>query len=259
MFRTTILVAAMLLLLILILLLLLILILVLILVLILILILILILLLLPPHRQVGLLGERVIINPTRKELSQSQVNLVVVATSGGLCTMLEGESKSVSGALFLRCVTEGLDAGAEVARRIDELGGRQGRPVRRGEVTHQDPLLLDRLLVEVKRTTWPRLLSLYKDYTLNKLSRDRAMWGIFSDVTRKCLLDHPEWEADTVNWALSETSKAVVRHLVFAEGRRVDGRGLGDIRPISCEVGLHAPLHGSALFTRGQTQVLLLL
>merc|ERR1719237_46656 len=59
-----------------------------------------------------------------------------------------------------------------------------------------------------------------------------------------------------MNNALQEVTKLVIRHLAFHEEKRVDGRALNELRPISCQVGLHEPLHGSSLFQRGQTQVL---
>ena len=71
--------------------------------------------------RVGLVGEEVVLNPTRRELKASKVNLVVVATSLGKCTMLEGEASRVPPEDFLRCVNRGLEAGAEVARKVEEV------------------------------------------------------------------------------------------------------------------------------------------
>ena len=71
--------------------------------------------------RVGMVGEEVVLNPTRRELKASKVNLVVVATSLGKCTMLEGEASRVPPEDFLRCVNRGLEAGAEVARKVEEV------------------------------------------------------------------------------------------------------------------------------------------
>ena len=71
--------------------------------------------------RVGLVGEEVVLNPTRRELKASKVNLVVVATSMGKCTMLEGEASRVPPEDFLRCINRGLEAGAEVARKVEEV------------------------------------------------------------------------------------------------------------------------------------------
>ena len=71
--------------------------------------------------RVGLIGDEVVLNPTRRELKASKVNLVVVATSMGKCTMLEGEASRVPPEDFLRCINRGLEAGAEVARKVEEV------------------------------------------------------------------------------------------------------------------------------------------
>ena len=71
--------------------------------------------------RVGLVGEEVVLNPSRRELKASKVNLVVVATSSGKCTMLEGDAGRVPTSDFLKCVNRGLEEGAEVARKIEEV------------------------------------------------------------------------------------------------------------------------------------------
>ena len=76
--------------------------------------------------RVGLVGEEVVLNPTRRELKASKVNLVVVATSMGKCTMLEGEAGRVPPKDFLRCINRGLEAGAEVARKVEEVFSSHG-------------------------------------------------------------------------------------------------------------------------------------
>ena len=106
-----------------------------------------------------------------------------------------------------------------------------------------------------KLAEW-RLRSVYTDYTLDKLSRDKSMFNIRDDIVTRTRATHPHWESSKVSEAFSKVSSEVVRGLIFDESVRVDGRGLSDIRPVSCEVNLHDPLHGSALFQRGQTQVM---
>jgi len=203
--------------------------------------------------RVGLVGEEVVLNPSRRELKASKVNLVVVATSSGKCTMLEGDAGRVPTSDFLKCVNRGLEEGAEVARKIEELGGREGKVKRTGDIS---PAPSAELRADVKRLAWQKLQAIFTDYQLDKLSRDKAMREVYAEVTRQCKLSHPAVEGEMMNTALQEVTKAVIRHLAFHDAKRVDGRALDQLRPISCQVGLHEPLHGSSLFQRGQTQVL---
>merc|ERR1719318_537063 len=107
------------------------------------------------------------------------------------------------------------------------------------------------IMEEMRKLAQYRLISVYTDYTLDKLSRDKVMFNIRDDIVTRTRATHPHWEVAKVSEAFSCVSSEVVRDLIFNESIRVDGRGLSDLRPISCEVNLHDPLHGSALFQRG--------
>ena len=112
------------------------------------------------------------------------------------------------------------------------------------------------MLDEVRMLAKGRLRSLYTDFTLDKLGRDKMMFQIRDDIVCRTRGTHPDWEAAKISEAFSVVSSEMVRDLIFDENICVDGRGLADIRPISCQVNLHHPLHDSALFQRGQTQVM---
>ena len=203
--------------------------------------------------RVGWVDGGVIINPTRKELTGSEVNLVVVGTSEGKCTMMEGEAKCVEQRKFLECVRVGLEYCAEIAGQVDRMGQGVGKVKEGGGSVNT--IALD-ILEETRKLSQYRLRSVYTDYTLDKLSRDKVMFNIRDDIVTRTRVTHPHWEVAKVSEAFSYVSSEVVRDLIFNESIRVDGRGLSDIRPISCQVNLHDPLHGSALFQRGQTQVM---
>ena len=92
------------------------------------------------------------------------------------------------------------------------------------------------MLYEVRMLANGRLRSLYTDYTLDKLDRDKIMFQIRDDIVcRTRGTPHPDWEAAKISEAFSGVSSEMVRDLIFDEN--VDGRGLADIRPISCTMG----------------------
>ena len=203
--------------------------------------------------RVGWMDGRVLVNPSRRELASSEANLVVVGTSEGRCTMMEGEAKCVEQNRFLECVRVGLEYCAEIARQIDIVGQREGK----GKVGGGAVSTISQVIVEeVRKLAHTGLHAVYTDYTLDKLGRDKVMFNIRDDIVTRTRVTHPHWDVVKVVEAFSKVSSDVVRGLIFDKDIRVDGRGLSDIRPISCEVNLHDPLHGSALFQRGQTQVM---
>ena len=181
------------------------------------------------------------------------MNLVLVGTSEGKCTMMEGEAKCAKDTKFLECVRVGLEYCAEIAGQIDMVGRREGKRKVGGGTVSCIPM---DMVEEVRLLAKGRLRSVYTDYTLDKLGRDKQMFQIRDDIVSMTRGTHPHWEAAKISEAFSGVSSEMVRDLIFDENIRVDGRGLTDIRPISCQVNLHHPLHGSALFQRGQTQVM---
>ena len=112
--------------------------------------------------RVGWVDRGVVINLARRELAVSEVNLVLVGTSEGKCTMMEGEAKCVEQGMFLECVWVGLEYCAEIARQIDILGRREGKAMKGGGTVSS----ISADIVEVMRKVaeW-RLISVYTDFT----------------------------------------------------------------------------------------------
>ena len=88
--------------------------------------------------------------------------------------------------------------------------------------------------------------------TDDKNVRDAALLPIMDEIAQ----EHPELDAATLDYVSYKMQKQVVRRWLLDEGKRVDGRGINEIRPLAAEVGLLPRVHGSGMFTRGQTQVL---
>ena len=200
--------------------------------------------------RVGCVRGRPVINPTRRDLATSSVNLVLAGTAGGRCTMMEGDARNVDSKLFLDCVSAGLDQCSVIARDIEALAEQHGKT--KTVLNLSDNL---ELREKVKILAKGRLRNLFSDSRLDKLARDRQMFSIRDDIVNS-LKSQEQLEPGKISEAFSVVCKDTVREMILNENIRVDGRVLTEVRPISCEVDLYSPLHGSALFQRGQTQVL---
>ncbi len=101
-----------------------------------------------------------------------------------------------------------------------------------------------------------KLRMVYSDFSHDKISRDKAAFKIRDDAISELRSAHPEVEASLFYEAFTALSRQLVSEMVISEKIRVDGRKDNQLRNISCQIDLHEPLHGSALFQRGQTQVM---
>ena len=157
--------------------------------------------------RVGWSDGRVMVNPSRRELASSEVNLVLVGTSEGKCTMMEGEAKCVEYNKFLECVRVGLDYCAEIARQIDQVGWKEGKTKIGGGMLSSIPL---DMVEEMRMLAKGRLRSVYTDYTLDKLERDKRMFNVRDDIVTRTRGTHPHWEAAKISEAFSMVSSEMV-------------------------------------------------
>lgn len=101
-----------------------------------------------------------------------------------------------------------------------------------------------------------KLRAIYLNHSHDKISRDKAAFGLRDQSISELRLALPDVEPALFYEAFNTLSRSLVAELIINEGTRVDGRNSNQLRNIGCQVDLHEPLHGSALFQRGQTQVL---
>uniref|UniRef100_A0A8C4QJW0 polyribonucleotide nucleotidyltransferase n=1 Tax=Eptatretus burgeri TaxID=7764 RepID=A0A8C4QJW0_EPTBU len=162
--------------------------------------------------RMGLVGDEFVVNPSRKELSQSSLNLVVTGAARSTVVMLEGLAENILQPQLCHAIKIGVKHAQQVVLALDQLAMEVGR----------------------EKRTVPKMYSIQKD-----------------------LLDaFPETEPFDIMEVFSAMVRDIFRNMILDESRRCDGRHLCDLRPITCEVDLYRPLHGSAIFQRGQTQVL---
>ncbi len=198
--------------------------------------------------RVGRVDGNFLINPTVSDLERSDLNLIVAASRDGI-VMVEGGAKElpedvVLDALFL--------AHKEIQTLLDlqdELQHAVGKPKR----TVTPPQMDKELFALFEQEAAPRFQAAFAIPT--KQERARAVKEAEEEAIAALAARFPDRVAELKTFS-EELKSRVMRRAIVQEGRRVDGRGLEDIRPITCEVGLLPRAHGSALFTRGETQAL---
>lgn len=202
--------------------------------------------------RVGLIDNEVVINPTRKELQMSVLNLVVSATKHNLVVMLEANANNVLQQDLLKAIKTGTKEAQHIINSIEKMQKEFGKQKR--ELLTENELSSE-ILEALESLTIMRVKEIFTDYSHDKLSRDNALNAVRNDVLEKIRSSFPDIDSVTLSENYNKLVKKIFRNLIFDENRRCDGRGLEDLRDISCQVNLYNPLHGSALFQRGQTQV----
>ncbi len=205
--------------------------------------------------RLGRVNGEFVINPTHQQSEQSDMNVLVGGRKEAI-NMLEVGAKELSEQVVAEAIAKAHEVVGDVVEMIEELQQKAG-------VEKEIPLVeLDQdLYARVKAEISGRLREL-KDIP-GKQERNNAVNEFLDEVrTRYCTVPEgssesaaPVIEPAMMKRILSKIECEVVRQMIL-EGKRPDGRGNGDVRPIDCEVGLLPRNHGSALFTRGETQAL---
>lgn len=197
---------------------------------------------------VGHLNGEFIINPTLSQLEESDMKLVVAGAEDSIL-MVEGESHEISESMLLEAINFAHKHIREIIALIDQIAAEVNTPKRQPpEVKDFSPLL-----EKVKEMVESRISEIC--YIPDKAEREDAMTGLMNDTVEPLLEEFPDTEFAIRN-AVVELEKERMRKMILEEGRRLDGRKIDEVRPITGEVGLLPRVHGSALFTRGQTQAL---
>ncbi|XP_015591268.1 polyribonucleotide nucleotidyltransferase 1, mitochondrial [Cephus cinctus] len=202
--------------------------------------------------RVGLIDNEVIINPTRREMHQSLLNLIVSATSQNLVIMMEASAENILEQDLKKAIKLGVKECQGIVTSIQQLQKGHGKPKR--DVTPV-PESFQELIDTVRSLSEMKLREIFTDYKHDKISRDTAVNNVRTDVMESMKKSYSDLDLPMVVEAFGQISKQIFRSLIFENEIRCDGRKLEEIRDITCEVNLYKPLHGSALFQRGQTQV----
>lgn len=202
--------------------------------------------------RVGLCDNEVIVNPTRRELQVSDLDLVVTATKQNMVVMMEGRGNVVLLQDFLKAIKVATREAQLIVQAIERLQKSHGRPKRSLE---DIPVAGEEVQEAVRSMSEMRLKEIFRNPSHDKLSRDQAVNSVRTEVVDRVWSSFSDVDVGLIAEAFNKRAKETFRSLIFEEERRCDGRGLDDMRKIACQIDLHRPLHGSALFQRGQTQV----
>ncbi|MGB2764743.1 MAG: polyribonucleotide nucleotidyltransferase [Candidatus Aminicenantaceae bacterium] len=198
--------------------------------------------------KVGYLNNEFVINPTMKQFEESSLNMVVVGTEEGIVVIEAGaaeieEEKIIEGIAFS---SETINQIIEAQKDLYDKLHIQKRKFSTMEVDQAN-------LEKIEKEIYPSLNKAI--LTQNKKDREEETNKILDGLLEPIPEENKEKIYETKE-IFYKIQKKLVRDLILNEGKRVDGRGVDEIRPISIEVGILPRTHGSALFTRGETQCL---
>ena len=198
--------------------------------------------------RVGYVDGEYCLNPSKTELENSKLDLVVAGTKDAVL-MVESEADSLSEQVMLDAVLFGHQQMQVAIETIAELAAEVGKPVWAWEEKQDDVALKAR----VSELAMPGIQAGFA--IADKLARQQKLKEVRSEVKAQFEADESV-DAAEVSQILGSLEKAFVRNQILSEGSRIDGRDLSTVRPISVRTGVLPRTHGSALFTRGETQAL---
>lgn len=200
---------------------------------------------------VGLVDGEIIINPTLKERLKSDLSLTVASTEN-LIPMIEAGANEVSDEIMYEAILKAHETNKGVIEFINRIKSEIGKE--KFSYESSDPS--EEMLEAVKNYTEEDLK--FALYTPDKNVREERLAPIYEKVYEHFSEIYPDSEKQ-LNECIYKVQKHIVRRWLLDEQKRVDGRGMDEIRPLDAEVGILPRVHGSGLFTRGQTQVLTVL
>jgi len=201
--------------------------------------------------RVGWVDGQLVLNPTLQQIEgPSRLDLVVAATDEAV-VMLEAGADQVPEEVVLEAIERAHRECRRIIAAIRELAEKSGKPKRAFPLFTVDPEL-ERAVREVATPVLDTALR-----NADKLAREAAVAHAAQEISASLLEQYPD-RALEIKTVLEAVQKDLVRRMILEEGVRTDGRTPAEIRPLYLEVGLMPRTHGSALFQRGQTQVLTL-
>jgi len=198
--------------------------------------------------RVGRIHGEFIINPIYDELENSDMDLVIAGTEDSI-VMVEGESLEIAEDDMIAALEFGHKHIKETIAIQKELMTECGKPKMEIIVTEPD----ENLISQVHQMAESRLQEIIA--IQDKSERSTALSQLIEELQHSLEEHFPE-SASVIKEEIEKIQKKLVRDTILEENKRLDGRNPNEIRPITCEVGLLPRTHGSALFTRGQTQAL---
>ena len=200
--------------------------------------------------RVGYVDGQYILNPSKQQLERSTISLVVAGTRNAV-VMVEGRAGEMAEDVVLEAIFfahAGIQPLIDLQLRLREEAGKEKRAIEPPQID----AALQASVVAAAAAGMEEVVT-----TAEKIARSNRYAALKSEVLAQ--LDPASYESPgQVTEFLSEYKKKVMRDRIVNQGKRLDGRTFEEVRPISCEVGILPRAHGSALFTRGETQALVI-
>lgn len=228
--------------------------------------------------RIGMIDNEFIINPTRRQIQDSILNMIVTATKHNLIIMLEGSANEILEQDLKKAIKLGVKECQTIVNAISNLQKTCGKTKRKIETIE----LNDNLINSVKELSETKLRDIFSNHAHDKISRDNAINDLRNNVIETLKNDNADLNVKSAEIIFGKITKDLFRTLILETDARYiiwyiiynwfyyqflnhpnihtiyrcDGRPMDGIRDISCQVDLFNPLHGSAVFQRGQTQVM---
>jgi len=196
--------------------------------------------------RIGHINGELVLNPTLAQLEDSLIDLVVASTKDAVA-MVEAEAQEASEDIIIQAIQFGHKANQDIIKLQEQLQQAYGKPKVEIPAKSINPEVADAIAPVLEGTLRQALSHAEKD------QRDEALAELEKELAE---LPGESFSEEEMLAAFDARVKAEIRSSLLNRGQRPSGRGLTEVRPISCEVGLLPRTHGSAIFTRGQTQVL---
>ena len=202
---------------------------------------------------VGLVNGEIVINPTEAQRKVSDLNLTVAGTVEKVA-MIEAGANEVPDDVMLEAIKKGHEEIKKVCQFIQKMKDEIGKP----KFAYKSFAVDHDLYEELEKDYTEKMKTAVQE--IDKDTRDNNVAVLTEEIENALAekLGEEEFEKrkQEIGEAVYKLEKKCVRDMIFYEHKRVDGRAIDEIRPLSCEVGVLPRTHGSALFTRGQTQVM---
>uniref|UniRef100_A0A5S6PZ98 polyribonucleotide nucleotidyltransferase n=1 Tax=Trichuris muris TaxID=70415 RepID=A0A5S6PZ98_TRIMR len=198
-------------------------------------------------------GSGPLVNPTKQQLEKSRFNLILTAASNHRVVMVEASGDGVPLDVVHHCTHCALDASSNILAAVESLQSSVGKQKRSCSMNWQPCVAL---VDAVRQHAESPLKGILSDHYLDKVAVDEKIATLRQETSLHVKEIFSEEEVAQFDQSFTDLIRLTLRKQIFETGLRRDGRRLDALRPIDCKVDLYKPLHGSALFQRGQTQVM---
>ncbi|XP_076637960.1 polyribonucleotide nucleotidyltransferase 1 [Colletes latitarsis] len=205
--------------------------------------------------RIGFIDNEYVINPSKRQLQYSSLNLIVACVSKNLVVMAEGSANDILEQDLRKAIRTAAKDCQLIINSITNLQKKSGKCKTVITDKETDKETTNDITETVREFSENEILNVFKCYSHDKISRDNAIIDLRTKMLNNLVNNDPE-TAVTATKAFNKLVKTVFRSVVFDTDNRCDGRKINELRDIKCQVELFKPVHGSAFFQRGQTQVL---